>query len=397
MSFSDTFDFLTNNTLSRAELSFEGKIKNIHYGDILVKFGDILDCSFTQIPYISKNAKIGNKVTFLKDGDVIIADTAEDETVGKATEIINVSTPIVSGLHTMACRPKFCFEPRYLGYYINSSCYHNQLFPFMQGVKVTSVGKGNIANTHIRYPSKQEQQKISSMLAIIDNRIEKQQALVESLKLYKRGVSEAIFSKKLHFRNISESRVYTMSEVGTFYNGLSGKSKDDFENGNAQFITYMNVYKNAIGNIKMCENVRISSSETQNKVQYGDVLFSQSSETLEEVGMSSVWLHENTPYLNSFCFGFRFNNFENIYPLYMAYYMRSQEIRHKIMKEGQGATRVNLSAERMKNIKLNIPAFETQQKIGDFLHTLDQQVIACETAIDKLIETRKALLQQMFI
>ena len=188
-----------------------------------------------------------------------------------------------------------------------------------------------------------------------------------------------------------------MSKVGTFYNGLSGKSKDDFENGNAQFITYMNVYKNAIGNIKMCENVRISSSETQNKVQYGDVLFSQSSETLEEVGMSSVWLHENTPYLNSFCFGFRFNNFENIYPLYMAYYMRSQEIRHKIMKEGQGATRVNLSAERMKNIKLNIPAFETQQKIGDFLHTLDQQVIACETAIDKLIETRKALLQQMFI
>ena len=329
-----------------------------------------------------------------KTGDVIIPTSGETpEDIATATCVMTPGVILAGDLCIMR-NPKI--DGRFLSYSINHKAKY-KIARIAQGKSIVHIRPDEVEKISINYPTSAEQEKILKFLNLLAQKIEKQQALVDALKLYKRGVSEAIFSKKLHFRNISESRVYTMSKVGTFYNGLSGKSKDDFENGNAQFITYMNVYKNAIGNIKMCENVRISSSETQNKVQYGDVLFSQSSETLEEVGMSSVWLHENTPYLNSFCFGFRFNNFENIYPLYMAYYMRSQEIRHKIMKEGQGATRVNLSAERMKNIKLNIPAFETQQKIGDFLHTLDQQVIACETAIDKLIETRKALLQQMFI
>lgn len=147
----------------------------------------------------------------------------------------------------------------------------------------------------------------------------------------------------------------------------------------------------------MCESVSVSLSEKQNKVQYGDILFSQSSETLEEVGLSSVWLHKSTPYLNSFCFGFRFNNLDNIYPLYMAYYLRSWDIRCKIMNEGQGATRINLSAERMKNIELSIPSFESQCKIGNFLHSIEKRINSQEKIISNLTEMRKGLLQRMFI
>jgi len=379
-------------------LTCSGEVQNIHYGDILTKFGDVVDCSKEEIPFVADKSKLGKKISYLQNGDIIIADTAEDDAVGKATEILNIQTPVVSGLHTMACRPQFEFEPRFLGYYINSACYHNQLYPFMQGVKVTSVSKGNIALTEIHYPANDEQHKIASMLALIDARIEKQRTLIESLKLYKRGVSEAIFSKKINFGCSNASwDFYTMEDLGYFYNGLSGKGKGDFGTGNSEFITYMNVYKNPISEITMCEVVNVSENEKQNKVQYGDVLFSQSSETLEEVGMSSVWLHETTPYLNSFCFGFRFHNPENIYPLYIAYYMRSQEIRRGIMREGQGATRINLSAERMKGLQLALPDIESQKKIGNFLFCFDKQIINAEAILNETLELRKSLLQKMFI
>ena len=379
-------------------MTCSGEVQNIHYGDILTKFGDVVDCSKEEIPFVADKSKLGKKISYLQNGDIIIADTAEDDAVGKATEILNIQTPVVSGLHTMACRPQFEFEPRFLGYYINSACYHNQLYPFMQGVKVTSVSKGNIALTEIHYPANDEQHKIASMLALIDARIEKQRTLIESLKLYKRGVSEAIFSKKINFGCSNASwDFYTMEDLGYFYNGLSGKGKGDFGTGNSEFITYMNVYKNPISEITMCEVVNVSENEKQNKVQYGDVLFSQSSETLEEVGMSSVWLHETTPYLNSFCFGFRFHNPENIYPLYIAYYMRSQEIRRGIMREGQGATRINLSAERMKGLQLALPDIESQKKIGNFLFCFDKQIINAEAILNETLELRKSLLQKMFI
>lgn len=114
-SFSETFHFLSNNTLSRAELTCSGEVQNIHYGDILTKFGDVVDCSKEEIPFVADKSKLGKKISYLQNGDIIIADTAEDDAVGKATEILNIQTPVVSGLHTMACRPQFEFEPRFLG------------------------------------------------------------------------------------------------------------------------------------------------------------------------------------------------------------------------------------------------------------------------------------------
>ena len=95
----------------------------------------------------------------------------------------------------------------------------------------------------------------------------------------------------------------SFDELGSFYNGLSGKSKDDFGQGSDRFITYMNVYKNTIAAPDGCELVLVEDGEHQNRVEYGDILFTQSSETLEEVGLSSVWLHKASPFLNSFTSG----------------------------------------------------------------------------------------------
>ena len=139
-SIENLFTFLPNNTLSRAELNYErGIYLNIHYGDVLVKFRECLDVSNEVLPHITDDNIASNfKSSKLKDGDIVIADTAEDEAVGKCTEIINLTNEsVVSGLHTIAIRPKREFASRYLGFYMNSDSYRYQLHRLMQGIKVT--------------------------------------------------------------------------------------------------------------------------------------------------------------------------------------------------------------------------------------------------------------------
>lgn len=172
--FSDVFDFLRNNTLSRAELSeSEGHTLNIHYGDILVKFGEVIDANRDALPRIADDGLTERlSCHSLADGDVIIADTAEDEAVGKCSELRGCgSERIVSGLHTMACRPMDEFAQGYLGYYLNSPAFHNQLLPLMQGIKVISVSKGAISDTDVRFPSLLEQHAIGQSLSSLDSLI----------------------------------------------------------------------------------------------------------------------------------------------------------------------------------------------------------------------------------
>ena len=166
---------LQNNTLSRADLSNEtGVAKNVHYGDVLIKFGEVLDVSKEKLPMISDESVLSKyKSSFLQNGDVIVADTAEDSTVGKCSEIAGLNDEVVlSGLHTIPYRPIEKFASGYLGYYLNSSAYHNQLIPLMQGIKVTSISKSAMQDTDIIYPkSKEEQTEIGNYFDALDHLI----------------------------------------------------------------------------------------------------------------------------------------------------------------------------------------------------------------------------------
>ena len=171
----DCFGFLQNNTLSRAELSAEsGAALNVHYGDILIKYGEYLDVSSEQMAYIPDQGIVYKfKGSQLADGDIIMADTAEDETVGKCSEIAGLQEETaISGLHTIPLRPAEKFAPGFLGYYMNSGAYHDQLLPLMQGIKVTSVSKNAIKNTDISYPADiTEQAAIGQYFIRLDNLI----------------------------------------------------------------------------------------------------------------------------------------------------------------------------------------------------------------------------------
>lgn len=184
-----------------------------------------------------------------------------------------------------------------------------------------------------------------------------------------------------------------LGEVGTTYTGLSGKTKEDFGHGNGQFVTYMNVFSNPVGLPDMTEAVELDDS--QNKVLFGDVLFTTSSETPEEVGMSSVWLEnaENT-YLNSFCFGYRPT--VEFSPYYLAYMLRSSSMRKKITFLAQGISRYNISKNKMMDIEIPIPNIEEQKQIGAYFHDLDHLITLHQRKHDKLVVLKKAMLEKMF-
>ena len=166
---------LQNNTLSRADLSKEiGVAKNVHYGDVLIKFGEVLDVSKEKLPMIlDENVLTKYNASFLQNGDVIVADTAEDSTVGKCSEIAGLIDEVVlSGLHTIPYRPVEKFASGYLGYYLNSNAYHHQLIPLMQGIKVTSISKSAMQDTGIIYPKLiEEQAKIGTYFQSLDHLI----------------------------------------------------------------------------------------------------------------------------------------------------------------------------------------------------------------------------------
>lgn len=195
--FGEVFRTLSNNTLSRDQLNYDsGIIKNIHYGDVLILFPEILDCSRHDIPYVNSDARLSCQA--LQEGDIIISDTAEDETVGKAVEVSNQGkTNIVAGLHTIPCRVKNGnFASGWLGYFINSHYYHDQLLPYIHGTKVSSIARESLADTYIAVPPYKEQKKIVKALADIGTLIAESEELVKKYQAMKQGCLQHMFPRK---------------------------------------------------------------------------------------------------------------------------------------------------------------------------------------------------------
>jgi type I restriction enzyme S subunit len=184
-----------------------------------------------------------------------------------------------------------------------------------------------------------------------------------------------------------------LREIGTTYTGLSGKSKSDFGHGAAKFITYMNVFSNPITSPEAVEPIEVD--DRQNEVQEGDVFFTTSSETPEEVGMSSVLLkNQGKTYLNSFCFGYRPT--EKIDGNYLAYMLRSDNVRNKIIFLAQGISRYNISKNKMMEIAIPLPNYKEQEKIGLYFRQLDNLITLHQRKLDNLVNIKKSLLLKMF-
>ena len=246
-------------------------------------------------------------------------------------------------------------------------------------------------------PPLSEQEKIAEVLETQDRVIELCEKKVEQLKKLKKLFLQKMFPKpgaavpEWRFPGFTDAwEQRKLGEMGTTFTGLSGKAKEDFGHGDARFVTYMNVFTNPVSDPTRVEAVEIDKS--QNVVQYGDVFFTTSSETPEEVGMSSVWLEntENT-YLNSFCFGYRPT--EKIDPHYMAYMLRSEAVRERIIYLAQGISRYNISKNGVMQIEVPLPNLAEQKLLGEYFCDLDNLITLHQRKCDEEKTKKKALMQ----
>lgn len=245
-----------------------------------------------------------------------------------------------------------------------------------------------------------EQTAIGSFFTELDSLIEGKRVKLNKLKKLKLAYLGKMFPKKgsrvpeVRFMGFSGDWVEKpLGKIGSPYTGLSGKGKADFGHGNAKYITYMNVFSNPVATIEQTDKIEVDRK--QNCVKKNDVFFTVSSETPEEVGMSSVWTYDKeNVYLNSFCFGFR--PCENIDPYYFAYLMRSPIERNQIILLAQGISRFNISKTKMMDISVLLPSLPEQQKIGSFFRNLDNLIGLQQQELDKLANIKSACLSKMF-
>ena len=220
--FSECFTLMRNNTYSRDCLTdLPGSVSNVHYGDVLIRYGAVLDFEKDSVPYLKSGVKPNKDL--LKDGDLIFADTAEDETSGKAVEVQGVRPRMaVAGLHTVACRPQDeIFAPRYLGYYINSAAYHNQLLPLMTGTKVTSISRTGFVSTHVAIPPKSEQKAIAEALSDVDALLAAMTKLIEKKRAIKQGAMQELLTGKKRLAGFSGAWVEKrLGDIVDFYSGI---------------------------------------------------------------------------------------------------------------------------------------------------------------------------------
>ena len=392
-SFSNTFSPLNNNTFSRNLLSENGTVCNIHYGDVLVKFGEVCDIQTTDIPKV--NADIDtSKFDKLQDGDIILADTAEDETVGKATEIYCVGTSkVISGLHTMACRPNEKYAPKYLGYYINSPTYHNQLIPFMQGIKVTSIGRKNIADTVIYYPADiEEQQKIADFLSSVDEVIAQSEAEVSNLQQQKKAAMQKIFSQEVRFKREDGTEFPDWESVAfsSLYKQTNEKNDGSFDID--KIISVANMYFKSDAVISDDDYLK-----SYNICRLGDIAFEGNKSKKFSFGR----LVENN--IGDGIVSHVFIVFRPIMPNhnleYWKYAINYEPIMGRILAKctKKSTMMTDLVPSDFLKQKVMVPCLEEQQKIADFLSAYDEAIGYAKQELDKWKELKKGLLQQMFV
>lgn len=401
IAFDSLYEPLNNNTYSRDCLNYEsGKAKNIHYGDILVKFGEICDVQKEELPFVNDGNAV-QKYVSLQDGDIVLADTAEDETVGKAIEMHNVNGEnVISGLHTMACRPRLSFAPKYLGYYMNSFSYHSQLKPYMQGIKVTSIGRKNIAETMISYPSdEKEQQKIADFLSNVDEVIAASEEEVANLEQQKKAVMQKIFSQEVRFKREDGSdfpdwEESVITDIAYTYIGLVTTMTEHYVSEGVTLIRNSDIKENKfVFKEPIYLDYTFAEKNKSRKHQLGDVITVHTG----DVGTSAVIDEKLVGSIGFATIVTRVKNQKEYLPKFLCWYFNSPNNKTNIENMITGDGRNNLNMKDFNKLRVPILHPDEQQLIADFLTNYDEAITAAKQELEKWKELKKGLLQQMFV
>ncbi|AZZ79450.1 restriction endonuclease subunit S [Lactococcus lactis] len=379
--FDECFNFpVSTNSLSRALLNYdEGDIKSVHYGDILIKYPAILNIKNDKIPYITGGKLEKYKSSLLENGDLIFADAAEDETVGKAVEVNGLTEEnLVAGLHTIVARPKDKKAEFFLGYYINSNTYHRQLLRLIQGSKVSSISKGNLQKTLVSFPKDfEEQQKIGAFFKKIDDTIALHQRKLDLLKEQKKGYLQKMFPKngakvpELRFAGFAddwEERKLSTESTITAGGDIDKSKLKEF----GEYPIFANALTND-GIVGYYDSYYRVEAPAVTVTGRGDVGHAKARKVnfTPVVRLLAVKSNHDVDFLEN-----AINN-------------------HKVLVESTGVPQ--LTAPQLGNYKIFFPTGEEQEKIGSFFKQLDDTIALHQRKLDLLKEQKKGFLQKMFV
>ena len=375
----DCFNFLQNNTLSRADLNSEsGGARNIHYGDILIKFGDCLGLDSGKLPFADDESILSKYAnSTLRIGDVIFADTAEDESAGKCVELVKLpNEPVISGLHTIPARPKFPFGSGYLGHYLNAPAYHNQLLPLMQGIKVVSISKTALQDTQICFPTALEQSAIGTSLNALDSLI----------TLHQRERRKAPFSRSFAWEQRKLGELCTISKG-------HGYSKADIRDGGTPLILYGRLYTQYESRI---ENVDTFAVEQEGSLlsKGNEVIVPASGETAEDIAVASSVRR------SGIIFGGDLNVVtptSRLDPDYTALAITYSKAHDDLARRAQGKSVVHVHGNDIAEVEISYPSKSEQKRISTTVLTLDNLITLHQRKLELLRNTKKSLLDRMFV
>ncbi|TLQ17872.1 restriction endonuclease subunit S [Lentilactobacillus parafarraginis] len=359
-----------------------------------VKYGKL---NFNNEVYINDDFYQKQKPNWLHTGDLVVVQSGH---VGHSAVIPSELNNTAAHAVIIVAKPKQKIDPYFINDYLQTNIARKQIDNITTGNTIKHILASAMKMFEVSLPSYEEQRPISNLLAQIDDTITLHQRKLAKLKELKQGYLQKMFPQngskfpQLRFAGFADAwEQRKLGKMGYTFTGLSGKTKEDFGHGNAKFVTYMNVFSSPVSNSEMVENVEVDSK--QHQVEYGDVFFTTSSETPQEVGMSSVWLEtaENI-YLNSFCFGY--HPMVEFDPYYLAFMLRSPVIRKKFMLLAQGISRYNISKNKVMEMLVPVPEIVEQQKIGSFFKQLDDTITLHQRKLEKLQELKKGYLQKMF-
>ena len=350
------------------------------------------------LKYVTNEFHQHNQKSQLKAGDILIARHGDS---GKAVNYENSEE--ANCLNIVIIRPDFKKRNyKFLTNCINSPECQKHIKSLSAGSTQAVINTSEIEKLGVVIPANiDEQNRIARYFSTLDNLITLHQRKCEQTKKLKKYMLQKMFPRngakvpEIRFDGFTydwEQR--KLGDMGSTFTGLSGKTKEDFGHGDAQFITYMNVFSNPVANLEMTEAVEIDAK--QNRVKKGDVFFTTSSETPEEVGMSCV-MPENKDniYLNSFCFGYRPT--EKFDLDYLAYVLRADSFRKEMKFLAQGISRYNISKNKVMEVSIPIPNLEEQTMVGRYFSTLDHLITLHQRKCDELKKMKKYMLQNMFI
>ena len=400
----EAFDFtVPNNTLSRAELNQEsGSVRNVHYGDVLIKYGSVLDVQNDELPFITGRSKDDFKGALLQNGDIIIADTAEDETTGKVCEIVNIQDKdVVAGLHTMVCRPKNKTAEGYFGYYMNSSSYHHQLLPLMQGIKVLSLSKTNVQKTTVKYPKdKAEQQKIADCLRRIDTLITLHQRKYEKLVNIKKSMLDKMFPKngasvpEIRFKGFTDlweqRKLEEYLEVSGQKNFEGIYTKEDVLSVSGDF---------GIVNQIEFQGRSFAGASVANYgvVETGDIVYTKSPLKSNPYGIIKANKGKNGIVSTLYAV---YKPKQSANPEFVQNYFeqdaRMNNYMHPLVNKG-AKNDMKVSAENALKGQIVFPDIKEQRTISEFFRNLDTLITLHQRKLEKLQNIKKSCLEKMFV